>query len=98
MTAAEGNGPVDALDRALRKALSVFYPCIGEMTLTDFKVRVIDTGKGTASCVRVSIVSTDGHTSWGTVGVSENVLEASWQALTDAIECVLLKNFDAAGV
>lgn len=98
MTAAEGNGPVDALDRALRKALSVFYPCIGELTLTDFKVRVIDTGKGTASCVRVSIVSTDGHTSWGTVGVSENVLEASWQALTDAIECVLLKNFDATGV
>lgn len=95
MTAAEGNGPVDALDKALRKALGVFYPCIRDLSLSDFKVRVIDTGKGTASCVRVSIVSTDGQTSWGTVGVSENVLEASWQALTDALECVLLKNYRA---
>lgn len=91
MTADEGNGPVDALDRALRKALCVFYPCLEKLHLVDFKVRVVDTGRGTASCVRVEMTSTDGESRWGTVGVSENILAASWSALVDSIECMLLK-------
>ncbi len=91
MTADEGNGPVDALDRALRKALCVFYPCLEKLRLVDFKVRVVDTGRGTASRVRVEMTSTDGESRWGTVGVSENILAASWSALVDSIECMLLK-------
>ncbi|MDR1263467.1 MAG: citramalate synthase [Oscillospiraceae bacterium] len=85
ITAAEGDGPVDALDQALRKALSVFYPELAEVRLVDFKVRVIDSG-GTGSTVRVSIESTDGAAVWGTVGVSRNIMEACWRALTDSIE------------
>jgi 2-isopropylmalate synthase len=89
ITAAEGDGPVNALDKALRKALSVFYPQLREIRLVDFKVRVIDSG-GTASTVRVQIESTDGRQIWGTVGVSVNILEACWLALVDAIEYKLL--------
>ena len=81
---AEGDGPVNALDAALRKALAVTYPAVGRMHLLDYKVRVINAQEGTAAKVRVSIESSDGERMWGTVGVSENVIEASWLALTDS--------------
>jgi len=91
-TAAEGDGPVNALDNAIRKALRQFYPTLAQMHLTDFKVRVLDEKAGTAAKVRVLIQSQDAHDSWGTVGVSENIIEASWQALVDSIEYKLLKD------
>ncbi len=81
---AEGDGPVNALDAAVRKALESQYPAVRSMHLLDYKVRVINGQAGTAAKVRVSIESTDGHEVWGTVGVSENVIEASWLALADA--------------
>jgi len=90
-TAAEGNGPVNALDNALRKALESFYPRIRSMRLTDYKVRVIDEKDGTGAIVRVHIETGDGHSSWGTVGVSQNIIEASWQALADSLAYGLLK-------
>ena len=82
---AEGNGPVNALDAGLRKALLGVYPCLDEMRLLDYKVRVVDSGAGTAASIRVNIESGDEHESWGTIGVSENIIEASWQALADGI-------------
>lgn len=91
-TAAEGDGPVNALDNALRKALSDFYPTLSEMHLSDFKVRVLDEKAGTAAKVRVLIQSQDSKDSWWTIGVSENIIEASWNALVDSIEYKLLKN------
>ena len=91
-TAAEGDGPVNALDNALRKALVKFYPQLKNVSLTDFKVRVINAARGTAAKVKVTIESRDEMDSWGTVGVSENIIEASWQALVDAIEYKLLKD------
>ncbi len=90
-TVAEGDGPVNAMDNALRKALLKFYPEIKEISLVDFKVSVINAGAATAAKVRVFVESKDHGTSWGTVGVSENIIEASWQALVDAIEYKLLK-------
>jgi 2-isopropylmalate synthase len=87
---AEGNGPVNALDRALRKALGPFYPRLSEIKLSDFKVRVFDSKRGTAAKTRVYIETQDKHKSWGTVGVSENIIEASWEALVDSIEYGLL--------
>jgi 2-isopropylmalate synthase len=90
-TAAEGKGPVNALDNALRKALERFYPVLNEMSLTDYKVRVLDEREGTAAKVRVLIQSSDDTSTWGTVGVSENIIEASWIALVDSIEYKLLK-------
>ncbi|MBF0285785.1 MAG: citramalate synthase [Magnetococcales bacterium] len=89
-TAAEGNGPVNALDKALRKALKRFYPQLEEMTLSDFKVRILNTG-GTGAMVRVLIESQDGKDRWGTVGVSANILAASYEALVDAVIYKLLK-------
>jgi 2-isopropylmalate synthase len=91
-TSASGNGPVNALDTALRKALLPYYPTLEPMHLADYKVRVLDNGAGTAARVRVLIESTDGAMRWGTVGVSSNVLEASWQALVDAVEYKLYKD------
>lgn len=91
-TAAEGDGPVNALDNALRKALKDFYPTLSKMHLSDFKVRVLDEKAGTASRVRVLIESQDGTDSWSTIGVSENIIEASWQALVDSVEYKLLKD------
>jgi 2-isopropylmalate synthase len=82
----EGNGPVNALDKALRLAIGRFYPALDSIVLTDFKVRVLDEKKGTGAVTRVLIVSDDGTESWGTVGVSENIIEASWEALVDSIE------------
>jgi len=91
-TAALGDGPVNALDSALRKALAKFYPRLDEMHLTDYKVRVLDEKEGTAARVRVLIQSQDEADSWWTMGVSENVIDASWQALVDSVEYKLLKD------
>ena len=85
----EGDGPVNALDSALRKALTPVYPGISEMALVDYKVRILDGHDATAAKTRVLIVSTDGEQSWGTVGVSENIIEASWLALVDGIDLFL---------
>jgi 2-isopropylmalate synthase len=90
-TAAEGNGPVNALDNALRKALEKFYPGLAEVRLIDYKVRVLSAREGTGASTRVLIESCDGETRWGTVGVSENIIQASWQALVDSIDYKLLK-------
>ncbi|MDP3112017.1 MAG: citramalate synthase [Thermodesulfovibrionales bacterium] len=90
-TAATGTGPVNALDNALRKALDKFYPELKEVKLHDYKVRVLTAGKGTSAKVRVLTESGDEKSRWGTVGVSENIIEASWQALVDSIEYKLLK-------
>jgi 2-isopropylmalate synthase len=86
ITAAEGYGPVSALDNALRKALDRFYPDLDTMRLVDFKVRVIDGSRGTAAKVRVFIESRDQDTIWSTIGVSEDIIEASWQALADSFQ------------
>ncbi len=91
-TVAEGDGPVNALDTALRKALLRFYPTLGEMHLADFRVRVLDASSGTAAKVRVFVEFRDLKDSWRTVGVSENIIEASWQALVDSIEYKILKD------
>jgi 2-isopropylmalate synthase len=91
-TAAEGDGPVNALDNALRKALGKFYPNLNEVKLEDFKVRVLDGTVGTAAKVRVLIESSDGRDRWGTVGVSTNVIEASWLALIDSLKFKLMKD------
>lgn len=88
----EGDGPVNALDSALRKALEGFYPNLRDMTLIDYKVRVVNARAGTAARVRVVIESRDAHDIWGTVGVSENIIEASWLALVDSVEYKLLKD------
>lgn len=91
-TVAEGDGPVNAIDAALRKGMRPFYPQIDTIALEDYKVRIIDSQKGTAARTRVLIVSTDGTDSWGTVGVSVNVIEASWLALVDSFEFKLQAN------
>ena len=91
-TTSLGDGPVNALDSALRKALKKFYPKLAQMHLTDYKVRVLDEKEGTAARVRVFIQSQDKADSWWTIGVSENVVEASWEALVDSIEYKLLKD------
>lgn len=91
-TAADGDGPVNALDNALRKALKDFYPTLAKMHLTDFKVRILDEKAGTAAVTRVIIQSQDQKDTWNTIGVSENIIEASWQALSDSIEYKLLKD------
>jgi 2-isopropylmalate synthase len=88
----EGDGPVNALDSALRKSLERFYPNINEMHLIDYKVRVVNARAGTAARVRVIIESRDPDAMWGTVGVSENIIDASWRALVDSVEYKLLKD------
>lgn len=89
LTVAEGHGVVNSLDIALRKAISPFYPEISQVSLVDYKVRIIDGHDATAAQTRVLIVSSDGHSTWGTVGVSENIIEASWLALIDGIDLFL---------
>lgn len=91
VTAAAGNGPVNALDNALRKALSVFYEPIARMYLKDYKVRVISGDKATSAKVRVIIESTDGKSTWSTVGVSHDIIEASWEALVDSVDYLIVK-------
>jgi 2-isopropylmalate synthase len=90
--AAEGHGPVNAMDAALRKALSQFYPCLDSMHLVDYKVRVVNSEAGTAARIRVNIECSDESNSWRTIGVSENIIEASWLALIDAVEYKLHKD------
>lgn len=94
VTAGEGDGPVNALDIALRKALSRFYPAVNQIGLSDYKVRVLNGNTGTESRVRVLIESTDGNISWTTVGVSSDVIEASWLALCDSFEYKLIKDIE----
>lgn len=90
-TVAEGDGPVNAIDAALRKALDARFPVLRELKLIDYKVRVVNAGAGTAARVRVTIESRDEREIWGTVGVHENIVEASWRALVDSIEYKLFK-------
>jgi 2-isopropylmalate synthase len=89
--AAEGNGPINALDKALKKALIHFYPELKDIDLYDFKVRILDEKKGTEANTRVLIESGDHDSKWGTVGVSSNIIEASWQALVDSVDYKLHK-------
>jgi 2-isopropylmalate synthase len=90
-TVSEGDGPVNALDQALRKALLQFYPNLTAVKLIDYKVRILEETAGTESQVRVLIESSDGKENWRTVGSSTNIIEASWLALTDSIEYWLIK-------
>lgn len=92
-TAADGNGPVNALDTAIRKALLPSYPQLASIHLTDYKVRILDSDAGTAARTRVLLTSSDGHRTWSTVGSSTNIIEASWIALTDALEYGLWKGY-----
>jgi len=87
---AEGNGPVNAIDKALRAAVGVRYPELGRVHLTDYKVRILDGATATGAVTRVLIDATDGERSWTTIGVSANIIEASWQALADSIVFGLL--------
>ena len=96
-TVAEGDGPVNALDGALRKALMRFYPEIAAVLLTDYRVRILDPEEATAATTRVLIESSDGEETWGTVGVSENIIEASWEALLDSVEYKLFKTEEEEG-
>lgn len=93
---AQGDGPVNALDKAIRKALERFYPQISEVRLVDYKVRVLDSDKATAAKVRVLIESADQNGSWTTIGVSTDIIDASWRAMLDAIEYKLLRDSQAA--
>ncbi len=86
----EGNGPVNALDRALRDAIGETYPHLRDIELVNFKVRILDEAKGTGAVTRVLLDASDGHETWGAIGVSENVIEASWQALVDSLEAGML--------
>ncbi|HXS47726.1 MAG TPA: alpha-isopropylmalate synthase regulatory domain-containing protein, partial [Solirubrobacterales bacterium] len=83
---AEGNGPVNALDRALRGAIVDRYPHLADIELTNYKVRILDESHGTGAVTRVLLDSSDGEREWGTIGVSENIIEASWEALVDSLE------------
>jgi 2-isopropylmalate synthase len=94
ITAGEGLGPVHALDSALRKGLEKFYPSVKDIRLTDFKVRVLDSQSATAAKVRVLIDSTDGEKTWTTVGVSADLIEASWKALVDSFEYKLIMDIE----
>lgn len=94
ITAAQGDGPVNALDKALRKALEVFYPELKRIRLVDYKVRVLDSESSTDAKVRVLIESTDGKENWSTVGVSKDIIQASWIALVDSIEYRLIKDIE----
>ena len=96
-TVADGDGPVNALDAALRAALVGFYPQLETVRLTDYKVRIIDSRSGTAATTRVLIESSDGTGEWGTIGVNENIIEASLQALVDSLEYALTRTSALAG-
>jgi 2-isopropylmalate synthase len=83
---AEGNGPVNALDKALRSAITELHPHLADIELVNYKVRILDENQGTGAVTRVLLDSSDGHTDWGTIGVSENIIEASWEALVESLE------------
>ncbi|MGH7142770.1 MAG: citramalate synthase [Planctomycetota bacterium] len=91
-TAADGNGPVNALDQALRKALEPTYPVLKKLSLINYKVRIVNAQAATAACVLVQIESTDGHNRWTTIGSAENIIEASWTALTEAFDTMLIEH------
>jgi 2-isopropylmalate synthase len=93
---AEGNGPVNALDNALRSAITERYPHLAEIELSNYKVRILDQAHGTGAVTRVILDSADGEREWGTIGVSENIIEASWQALVDSLEYAFQPRADAA--
>jgi 2-isopropylmalate synthase len=86
----EGNGPVNALDRALRAAIGDVYPHLRDIELVNYKVRILDEDKGTGAVTRVLLDASDGTDTWGTIGVSENIIEASWEALVDSLEAGML--------
>jgi 2-isopropylmalate synthase len=94
---AEGNGPVNALDRALRDAIADMYPRLRDIDLVNYKVRIVDEHKGTGAVTRVLIDASDGDGTWGTIGVSENIIEASWEALVDSLEYAMQARLDAGG-
>ena len=95
---AEGNGPVNALDRALRGAIVARHPHLAEIELTNYKVRILDESHGTDAVTRVLLDSSDGEREWGTIGVSENIIEASWEALVDSLAYAFQpRGDDAAG-
>ena len=95
ISTAEGNGPVNALDTALRQAIVSTYPHLADIELVNYKVRILDENKGTGAVTRVLLDASDGEDSWGSIGVSENIIEASWQALVDSIEFGLLREPEA---
>jgi 2-isopropylmalate synthase len=94
ISTAEGNGPVNALDNALRQAIVGKYPHLSDIELVNYKVRILDESKGTGAVTRVLLDASDGEESWGSIGVSENVVEASWEALVDSIEFGLLRGHE----
>ena len=94
----EGNGPVNALDHAIRKALLPAYPPVEKFELIDYKVRILDQGHGTDATVRVLIETTDGMSAWTTVGVGQNIIEASWEALCEAYRYGLIHAEDECGL
>ncbi len=97
ITTREGNGPVNAIDAALRAAIAARYPALARVHLTDYKVRILDSARGTGAVVRVLLDATDGERSWSTIGVSENIIEASWQALSDTVVYALVHAAPASG-
>ena len=92
ISTAEGDGPVNALDSALRQAIATKYPHLSDIELVNYKVRILDEAKGTGAVTRVLLDASDGEDSWGTVGVSENIIEASWEALVDSIEYGMVRS------
>jgi 2-isopropylmalate synthase len=94
---AEGNGPVNALDRALRDAITELHPHLADIELVNYKVRILDEHHGTGAVTRVLLDSSDGHGSWGSIGVSENIIEASWEALVDSLEYAFQPHARRAG-
>ncbi len=94
-TVAEANGPVGALDHALRKAIAPVFPEIMAVELIDYKVRILETEQGSDAITRVLIESTDGEATWGTVGASDNIIEATWRALVDSVEYKILLDSEA---
>ena len=95
ISTAEGNGPVNALDTALRQAIVRKYPHLADIELVNYKVRILDETKGTGAVTRVLIDASDGEESWGSIGVSENIIEACWEALVDSIEYGMLRGSQA---
>ncbi len=91
ISTAEGNGPVNAMDSALRQAIVSKYPHLADIELVNYKVRILDETKGTGAVTRVLLDASDGEESWGSIGVSENIIEASWEALVDSIEFGMLR-------
>jgi 2-isopropylmalate synthase len=94
---AEGNGPVNALDRALRQAITELHPHLADIELVNYKVRILDTNQGTGAVTRVLLDSSDGRDGWGSIGVSENIIEASWEALVDSLEYAFQPRSAAGG-